>query len=65
MMWSRGARPRHLHRTCKVCGNVAPPDAIRLRGGRFYCPQGECRRAAEDLIRGAQERLEPPPVAPV
>ncbi len=43
MMWSRGTRPRHLLRTCKVCGHPTPLDAIRLRGGQFYCPDGACR----------------------
>jgi len=56
MMWFAGTHSRR-HHTCAVCGKTAPLDAIRLRGGRFYCPQGECRRLAERLIREAQERL--------
>jgi hypothetical protein len=58
MMWFSGTHNRRPHRTCKVCGNSAPLDAIRLKGGRFYCPQGDCRRVAERFIREAREQLE-------
>ena len=51
------------YRTCQVCGHPAPRDAIRLKGGRFYCPQGECRRVAERSIHEARGRLEGAPVA--
>lgn len=58
MMWFTGTRSRRRSRVCQACGNSAPLDAIRLRGGRFYCPRGNCRRMAERLIREAHERLE-------
>ena len=63
MTWFSGTHNRRPYRTCQVCGNTAPPDAIRLRGGRFYCPRGDCRRVAEGLIRKARGRLEAAPVA--
>ncbi len=58
MAWFRGTHNHRPHRTCQVCGTSAPLDAIRLRGGRLYCPQGECRRGAERSIREARGRLE-------
>ena len=64
MMWFSGTRNRRPRRPCEVCGSAAPLDAIRLRGGRLYCPQGECRRAAEGAIRDARGRLETAPLAP-
>jgi hypothetical protein len=58
MMWFSGTRNRRPRRTCEACGILAPLDAIRLRGGRHYCPEGDCRRVAEGLIREARERLD-------
>jgi hypothetical protein len=63
MMWFSGTRNRRPRRSCEACGMTAPLDAVRLRGGRFYCPQGDCRRVAEGLIREARGRLEAAPVA--
>jgi hypothetical protein len=63
MMWFSGTRPRRPRRPCEACGGAAPLDAIRLRGGRLYCPQGDCRRVAERLIREARGRLDAAPVA--
>src|SRR3954451_15122533 len=63
MMWFSGTRNRRPRRPCQSCGLVAPLDAIRLRGGRLYCPQGDCRRAAEGLIREARGRMDATPTA--
>jgi hypothetical protein len=63
MMWFSGTSNRRPRRTCQACGVAAPLDAIRLRGGRLYCPQGDCRRAAEGFIREARGRLEAAPGA--
>ena len=63
MTWFSGTHNSRRHRTCEVCGITAPLDAIRLRGGRFYCPRGNCRREAQRLIQGARERLEAAEVA--
>jgi hypothetical protein len=63
MMWFSGTRNRRPRRPCQSCGGAAPLDAIRLRGGRLYCPQGDCRRAAERLILEARGRLETTPAA--
>ena len=63
MMWFSGTRNRRPRRPCEACGILAPLDAIRLRGGRLYCPQGDCRGAAEELIREARGRLEAAPAA--
>jgi hypothetical protein len=63
MMWFNGTRPRRPPPLCKACGDTAPRDAIRLRGGRFYCPHGECRRVAEGLIREARGWRDAAPVA--
>ncbi len=63
MMWFSGTRNRRPRRPCQSCGGAAPLDAIRLWGGRLYCPRGDCRRAAEGLIREARGRLEAAPAA--
>jgi len=63
MMWFSGTRNRRPRRPCQSCGVVAPLDAIRLRGGRLYCPQGDCLRVAEELIRDARGRLAAAPAA--
>jgi hypothetical protein len=63
MMWFTGTRPRRPRRLCEGCGGAVPLDAIRLRGGRLYCPQGVCRGVAERLIREARGRSEAAQVA--
>ncbi len=63
MMALRATYARRPFRTCKVCGSPAPLDAIRLRGGQFYCPDGECRQVAERIIREARQRLGVGPTA--
>jgi hypothetical protein len=35
------------------CHRIVPPDGIRLKGGIYFCPTGDCRQYAESLIRRA------------
>ena len=60
MMWFSGTSIRRPRRPCHACGGAAPLDAIRLRGGRLYCPAGDCRREAEGLIRQVRGRPDAP-----
>lgn len=57
MMYFNGTRNRRPYRTCRHCGGPTPLDAIRLRGGYRYCPCGDCRQVAEQMILEARERL--------